>query len=647
MQNMGASGPDGAPSLEIGAPVTHAASRVDARHDKNLPLAIGALGVVFGDIGTSPLYTMKEAIFGLHGVPATHANVLGILSLVFWALTLVVAFKYIGFVMKADNRGEGGIFALLALLPPVRGKHGGTLVVAALLGAALLYGDGIITPAISVLSAIEGLEVATTALRPAVVPLTVVILLFLFGFQKRGTERIGRLFGPVMAGWFLVLAALGVRGILMHPGVLEAVNPSYAVAFFAHNHFHGFLVLGAVVLCLTGSEALYADLGHFGRRPIRLAWFVLAFPALLLNYAGQGAILLAEPQVENPFFALVPRMLLYPVVAIATLATVIASQALISGAFSLTRQAVQLGYLPRVHIVHTSGETEGQIYIPWVNTALMVACIALVIGFKKSSELAAAYGVAVTANMIITTLLFLEVARLTWKWPMWKTLPLVSIFFVVDFAFFSANLLKVAEGGWLPLAVAVGLVTIMLTWRDGRAELRREVAARTLPLELFLDDVHRREPRRVPGTAVFLSANPVGTPPAMLHHFKHNQTLHEQVVILSVVVSDYVPFVPKGELVHVEELGEGFFRVEARYGFMQTPNVPAVLRKAWRQGLTTDPATTSFVLGRETLLTTGKGRMSRWRKGLFRYLSRNAEPATAYFGLPPGRVIELGMQVEL
>jgi len=637
------------PGSELTAHVARHAPSGGGPARRNAALALGALGVVFGDIGTSPLYTMKECFFGLHPIAPTHANVLGVLSLVFWSLTMVVTFKYIGFIMKADNRGEGGIFALLALLPPAKGRGAGKVVVGALFGAALLYGDGIITPAISVLSAVEGLEMATTAATPVVVPLTVLILLALFLFQHRGTAGIGSVFGPVMATWFVVVAALGVGGIVRNPVVLQAVNPYHAVWFFAHNGFHGFLVLGAVVLCLTGAEALYADLGHFGRRPIRLAWFVLAFPALLINYAGQGAILLAQPGVSdfNPFFALVPRSLLYPVVALATLATVIASQALISGAFTLTRQAVQLGYLPRVHVVHTSGETEGQIYVPWVNRMLMVSCIALVLAFQRSSQLASAYGVAVTADMVITTLIFYLVMRRAWSWSLWKAVPLIAIFLAFDLSFFGANILKVVDGGWVPLVVAFGILTVMLTWRDGRAALREQVVSRTLPLELFLEDLRRREPRRVPGTAVFLASNPVGTPPALLHHFKHNQILHEQVVLLSIVVREDVPATNKAERVHVEELGEGFFRVQARYGFMETPNVPDALRQAWRQGLTTDPATTSFILGRETLLTSGKGRMMKWRKSLFRFLSRNAEPATAYFGLPPGRVVELGMQVEL
>jgi len=616
---------------------------------ESVALAVAALGVVFGDIGTSPLYTMRECFYGIHAIPPTHQNVLGVLSLIFWSLTMVVSFKYISFVIRADNRGEGGIFALLALLPPAASKRGSVAVVGTLLGAALLYGDGMITPAISVLSAVEGLEVATSSLTPLVVPLTALILLGLFSLQHKGTGGIGRVFGPVMVVWFLVIALLGVRGILQHPQVLEALSPHYAVRFFLENRIHAVVVLSAVVLCLTGVEALYADLGHFGARPIRLAWFGLAFPALLLNYAGQGAILLSDPaHVSNPFYALAPRSLLYPVVGLATLATVIASQALISGAFSLTRQAIQLGYLPRMHIVHTSGEAEGQIFIPWVNRALMVACILLVIGFGRSSNLAGAYGVAVTAQMVITSTLFFLVIRHRWSWSIWKALPLLLLFLFFDVSFFSANLyFKFLAGGWLPVGVAIVMLTVMLTWRDGRAELRRQVTSQLLPLDLLLRDLQRQMPPRVEGTAVFLASNPIGTPPAMLHHLKHNHTLHEQVVILSIGVSDDDPVVPKAERVHVEELGSGFFRIQARYGFMQTPNVPEILRQAWRQGLTTDPATTSYFLGRETLLTTGKGRMMRWRKSLFRFLSRNAEPATAYFGLPPGRVVELGMQVEL
>lgn len=615
---------------------------------KDAALALAAMGIVFGDIGTSPLYTMKECFFGVHRVAPTPSNVLGVLSLIFWSLTVVVSFKYIVFVLRADNRGEGGVFALLAQLPPSHSRGTGIAVVGALFGAALLYGDGIITPAISVLSAVEGLEVATSALTPLVVPLTALILFGLFALQRKGTGEIGKIFGPVMAAWFVVMALLGIGGIVEHPQVLKAASPGYAVHFFLENRLHGFVVLGAVVLCLTGVEALYADLGHFGRRPIRLSWFTLAFPALLLNYAGQGAILLAEPgAVENPFFGLVPRPLLYPVVALATVATVIASQALISGAFSLTRQAIQLGFLPRMHIVHTSGEEKGQIFIPWVNKALMIACIALVFLFKRSTNLAAAYGLAITGQMVITSALFYLVSRYVKGWSTWKALPLLAVFFIFDFSFFGANLFKFIDGGWLPVAVAISVLTIMLTWRDGRAQLKEQVASRLLPLQLLQEDVHRSSLPRVEGTAVFLSANPIGAPPALLHQLKHNHLLHKQVVLLSIASDTDRPSVVPVERVHVEELGDGFFRVQARYGFMETPNVPEVLRLAARQGLKTSMESTSFFLGRETLLTNRAGGMLRWRKSLFRFLSQNAEPATAYFSLPPGRVVELGMQVEL
>jgi KUP system potassium uptake protein len=573
--------------------------------------------------------------------------VLGVLSLIFWALTAVVSFKYVLFILRADNRGEGGIFALLALLPHGRAGGSAVAVVAALFGAALLYGDGIITPAISVLSAVEGLGVATDALSSFVVPITVALLMGLFAFQHHGTAGIGKVFGPVMLLWFLSLAALGVLNIAEHPAVLAALSPTWAITFFRDNGLHGVLVLGSVVLAITGAEALYADLGHFGRRPIRTAWFVVAFPALLLNYFGQGALLLDHPEwASNPFYAMVPRPLLYPMVALATAATIIASQALITGVFSLTSQAVQMGFLPRVHVIHTSGEAAGQIFLPSVNRFLMVACIALVITFQHSSNLAAAYGVAVTANMGITSLLFFFVAIRTWKWSLAKALPLLALFLFFDLSFFGANLLKVADGGWFPLVIAVGLLVLMLTWRDGRAELRRHMKERALPQELFVEDVLRRQPTRVPGTAVFMSSAVGGTPVALLHHYKHNKVLHEKIVFLAVRSEDR-PFVDPGDRVEVQELGGGFYRMLAHYGFMERPDVPEALRLAEAKGLVTDPAQASYFLGRETLLTTGKSPMQRWRKALFALMSRNAEPASNWFGLPPGRVVELGMQIEL
>ncbi len=615
-----------------------------------VPLALGALGVVFGDIGTSPLYAIKECFHGLHAIEVSEGNVFGVLSLVFWSLTVAIAIKYVAFIMRANNRGEGGIFALLALIPGEgrdRGRTLGAVVLAALFGASLLYGDGIITPAISVLSAVEGLAVAAPAADPLILPITLVVLLGLFLVQRHGTGGIGRVFGPVMLAWFAVIAAFGLAAVAGNPRVLAAVNPAHAVSFFRENHLHGMVVLGSVVLCITGGEALYADMGHFGPRPIRIAWFGLVFPALLLNYFGQGALILARPELAaSPFYGLVPRLLLYPMVGLATLAAVIASQALISGAFSLTQQAVQLGYLPRVHIVHTSGEQKGQIYIPEVNAALMVGCIGLVLAFRHSSNLAAAYGLAVTMVMTITSIVFFFVLTRTWKWPYVKAIPLVALFLIFDLAYFGANLFKFVDGGWFPLVVALGIFTAMSTWKRGRREVGQRLEASLLPIDLFLEDVRRRKPTRVWGTAVFMSSSVHGTPPVLLHHLKHNQVLHEQVVLLSLVSAD-VPTVRPKESLSLENLGDGIYRLIATFGFMQTPNVPEVMRRAWALGLTTDPATTSYYLGRETLLTSGRARMPRWRKELFAFISKNARTATAYYGLPPGRVIELGMQIDL
>jgi KUP system potassium uptake protein len=616
-------------------------------------LALAALGIVYGDIGTSPLYALKECFHGTHGVQGgpTHDNVLGVLSLVFWSLTLVVAVKYIGFIMRADNKGEGGIFALLALVPSK--ADGGSarvkavVVLLALFGAALLYGDGIITPAISVLSAVEGLEVATTAANRFVVPITMVVLFGLFMVQKRGTHGIGRVFGPIMAVWFVTIGALGLAYVVRNPSVFAALNPYWAVDFFMRHRLHGVLVLGSVVLCITGGEALYADMGHMGAKSIRQSWFVLVYPALLLNYFGQGAMLLEDASgAVNPFYKIVPVALLYPMVALSTVATVIASQALISGAFSLTRQAVQMGYCPRVTIVHTSMMTEGQIYIPEVNTGLMVSCLALVLAFGDSSKLAAAYGIAVTGTMAITSIVYYFVVTKNWKWPLYKALPLVAAFLVLDLGYFSANLLKFFDGGWLPIAVAAGIFVLMTTWKTGRSELAKRFAQNSMPLDTLLDDVGVTKPHRVRGTAVFMSSAADGTPPVLLHHLKHNQVLHEQVVLLS-ILSVGVPTVPPGEQLEVKDRGDGFFTVGARYGFMETPNVPEILQRCRAKGLKVQPNSTSYYLGRETLLTSGSSKMMRWRKSLFAFVSRNARSATAYFGIPPGRVVELGMQVDL
>ena len=613
-------------------------------------LAFGALGVVYGDIGTSPLYAMKECFYGMHAIAVNKDNILGVLSLFFWSLTMVITVKYVLFILAADNKGEGGIFALAELLPKDRGHRHvrATLTFLALCGAGLLYGDGVITPAISVLSAVEGLNVATSAAEPLVVPITCVILFGLFMAQRHGTAGIAKIFGPVMLVWFAVLAILGVKEILAAPEVLAAVNPWHGVLFFQRNHLHGLLVLGAVVLCITGGEALYADLGHFGRRPIQISWLLIVFPCLLLNYFGQGAGLLLDPSIAaNPFYSLVPDKLLYPMAALSTVATVIASQALISGVFSLTRQAIQLGWCPRLRIVHTSSAMEGQIYIPEVNFALMWACIGLTIAFEESSRLAAAYGIAVTATMGITSVLYFFVAHWTWRQSVLKALPPVLVFLAFDLSFFGANLLKVADGGWLPLAIAALVVMAMATWRDGRQALRQLSLAATVPLRTFLDEVAVKNPHRVPGTAVFMSLSPQGTPVTLLHHYKHNKIFHNSVVILTITASD-TPYVPEDARLDIQDLGMGFFRITARYGFMETPNVPEIMDRARATGIPIDPpADTTFFLGRESLLTTGKAKMAGYRKSLFALMSRNARPATAYFGLPPGRVVELGVQVEL
>jgi KUP system potassium uptake protein len=609
-----------------------------------------ATGVVFGDIGTSPLYALKECVDPDHGVPATLDNLFGLVSLVFWSLTMVVTVKYLTFIMKADNDGEGGILALLALVPSAKkgsAKATGWIAGMVVFGAALLYGDGVITPAISVLSAVEGLGVATTRLTPAVVPLTVLILLGLFWVQKRGTASIGRMFGPIMIVWFLTLAALGIARIVGHPGIFMALSPTYAVRFLATHGWHGFVELGSVVLVITGGEALYADMGHFGRNPIRISWFGLVMPALLLNYLGQAAYLIDHPAgATNPFFAIVPSVLLYPMVALSTIATVIASQALISGAYSLTRQAVQLGFCPRVTIVHTSGQAEGQIYIPEVNAALAAACVWLVLSFKESNALAAAYGIAVTGTMGITSIVYFIVLTRTWKWPTWRAALLVGVFLSFDIPFFAANALKVFAGGWFPLAVALGIYLVMTTWKKGRALLGQSLAERILPLDMFLADVDTHKPHRVPGVAVFMSSSPDGTPIVLLHHWKHNHTLHQAVVLLS-IVSEPVPDLPEDSRIAVTDLGRGFYRVLARYGFMETPNVPRVMALAAKRGVPYGPERTSYFLGRETLLPTGDGRMHKWRKALFSFVSRNARSATQYFGIPADRVVELGMQIDL
>ncbi len=637
----------------VAAPHAYPAGRGAARGRALLTLSLGALGVVYGDIGTSPLYALKECFSGRHAVAPTPENVMGVLSLVFWAMTFVVTFKYLTFVMRADNRGEGGILALMALVGQRETTPGGreTLTILGLFGAALLYGDGVITPAISVLGAVEGVAVAAPTLEHAVVPVTVTILVTLFLFQKRGTAAVGAVFGPVMLVWFGCIALAGVRGIARDRGILAAASPHHAVAFFAQHRLHGFLVLGAVVLVITGGEALYADMGHFGRRPIRLAWLGIAMPALLLNYFGQGAMLLHDAAASrNPFYLLVPAWALYPMIGIATAAAIVASQALISGAFSLTNQAVQLGYSPRVTIRHTSRTEAGQIYIPEVNWALGVATIALVLGFKTSSNLAAAYGIAVTGTMTITTLLFHRVARDRWRWPRAAIWPLSALFLAVDASFFLANVVKVEEGGWFPLAAAAAVFALMSTWKRGREALRAQIQGAGLPLELFLPDLERNPPLRVPGTAVFMASSP-GVPPVLLHHLKHNKMLHERVLLVS-VVNEEIPSVPDAERVTVHALSGGFFQVIGRYGFMETPHVPGLLASLppWAISgprIELSQMDTTYYLGRETLLPTGPSRLAGWRKRLFIVMARNALTASAFFGLPPNRVVEMGAQIQL
>jgi len=614
-------------------------------------LALGSLGVVYGDIGTSPLYSIRECFHGTHAIALNEPNIFGVLSLVFWSMTMVICVKYVVFVMRADNHGMGGIFALLALIPGDSGRISprlhGVVAFAATLGASLLYGDGVITPAISVLSAIEGLEVATEAAKPLVVPLTCVVLLALFLVQRRGTGVIGNVFGPIMIVWFVTIAALGAGKIVDRPDILLAVNPVYAFEFFAANRFVGVVVLGSVVLCITGGEALYADMGHFGRNPIRLSWLGLAFPALLLNYFGQGALLLSDPNFAfNPFYGLVPRALLYPMVCLSTIATVIASQAMISGVFSLTQQAIQLGFCPRMRIIHTSRETRGQVYIPEVNYLLMIACLGLVLVFKKSSGLAGAYGIAVTADMALTSILFFFVITRTWKWSLARAVPLLVLFLFFDLSYFGANLFKIFDGGWITLTIAAIVATSMITWKDGRAALARKILSSRLPENLFLEDVARHNPPRVPGTAIFMSVSPMGIPVSLLHHYKHNQVLHEQVILLSIASTD-TPTVPDRKKLHIVDLGQGFYRILASYGFMETPNIPTIMRLASMQGIVTDPARTSYYLGRESLLTGGDSKMMQWRKALFVYMSRNAGTPTAYFDIPPDRVVELGLQIAI
>ncbi|HET7313978.1 potassium transporter Kup [Salinisphaera sp.] len=616
-------------------------------------LAVGALGVCYGDIGTSPLYALRECFKGASHLEPSNTNVIGILSLIFWALILVVSTKYMLFVTRANNNGEGGMLALVALLNPWRrdaGRHSKLLLKLGVFGSALLYGSFMLTPAISVTSAVEGLNVATSIFKPYVVPITIVILIALFVIQSRGTEAVGKFFGPVMITWFVTLAALGVYGIVHEPGVLVAINPWHAVDFFVRNQWTGFIVLGAVFLVVTGGEALYADMGHFGRRPIQVAWFGLVLPALLLNYYGQGAMLIHAQgaSANQPFYELAPDWALYPLVVLATAAAVIASQAVISGAFSLTRQAVQLNQMPPMRLFQTSSEEYGQIYMPTLNWLLMIATIGLVLGFRNSTNLAWAYGVGISFAMVITTCLAFFIMRERWKWPLWVALPLTLGFLAIDLPLFGANLLKIPHGGWFPVATAVIVFLLMSTWRRGRELLReRLVEDEPVPLDEFIEDLATDDTVRVKGTAIFLTGSDAGTPPMLLHHLEHNQVLHERVLLLTVRTED-VPRLPADDRLEIDDLGEGVYRVFARYGFMQNPNVPVAVRLCERFGLDFDTDKATYYIGRATVIPTDEvPGMMLWREKLFAFMSRNAIQPTSYYHIPPERVIEFGLQVEI
>lgn len=594
------------------------------------------------------MYALKECFSPAHGVPPTHDNVLGVLSLVFWALIIVICIKYLIIVMRADNEGEGGILALMELVRPRKQGWGFMIIISlGLFGAALLYGDGIITPAISVLSAVEGLQIATPAFEHYVIPITIIILFLLFYFQKRGTGKVGQVFGPIMIIWFVSIAILGVGAILKNPEVLHAVYPTYAYNFFINNGFHGFVILGSVFLVVTGGEALYADMGHFGPRPIRYAWFIIVLPCLLMNYFGQGAMMLQNPEAaKSPFYFLAPDWALYPMVAISTLATVIASQALISGAFSITQQALQLGYLPRVRIIHTSQEERGQIYIPQLNWLLFIGTIMLVLSFKTSSNLAAAYGIAVTSTMVITTILAFVAMTKLWKWSVPLAI-LISVFFIViDLAFWGANLLKILHGGWVPLVIGMVIYTIMTTWNWGRKILLHKIEEETQPIENFIDEVMSVRLVSTPGTAIYMSSNPKGTPPALVKNMKHNRVLHKQIIVLSIIFKK-VPHINIEDGIEIQNPTDGFFRVIASYGFMDNANIQQIIEVLNKNGIQININKTTFFLGRELLVAKEKYGLLRVRKKLFILLSRNSQRVTEFFNIPNDRVFEVGSQIEI
>jgi len=609
-------------------------------------LSLAALGVVYGDIGTSPLYTMHE-IFTAQPFQLNQFNILGILSLIFWSLILVVSFKYISYIMKADNRGEGGIMALLSLANSKESSSNkrNLIITLGILGASMFFADGMITPAISVLSAVEGIQVAAPQFQSWVIPATIVIILILFWVQSKGTHTVGAFFGPVMLIWFLTLAGLGILNIIKNPSVALALNPYYAFSFFAAAPLAAFIGLGSIVLCVTGAEALYADMGHFGRQPIKLAWFIVAFPSLVLNYYGQGALLLLDPKnIENPFYLMAPNWLLVPLILLSTIATIIASQAVITGAYSISRQALQLGFLPRMHVEHTSENQEGQIYLPRINWLLMIAVMSLVLAFKSSTNLASAYGIAVTGNMIVTTLLAGFVFLDVWKWSKRRTLSFLIIFLTMDLAFFFANILKIPDGGWFPILIGLLLFILMTTWKKGRALLYKLLKTESIEINSFISSIGANPPPRVEGTAIFMTPNPEGVPHALLHNLKHNKVIHEKVIILTVRFMDYPHSLTK-DLVTVEKLPYEFYKVTVKYGFKDEPNLPKDLALCAKNGVNIDPMNSSYFIGKEILLATPKDNMNYWRKKLFIGLFRSAETITNQFKLPPNRVVELGSQV--
>lgn len=635
---------------------TDITSNSDAQKSKNALffLTLGALGVVFGDIGTSPLYAFRECFVNEAGIVLNTANVLGVLSLIFWTLLLVIGVKYMMFVLRADNRGEGGILSLMALTMRSMSLEGEKkrhkrffFLVVGVFGAALLYGDGIITPAITVVSAVEGLKYVTPVFEPYVIPIAIFIMNALFLVQRFGTGLIGGIFGPVIIVWFLVLGALGIRGILINPEVLNGISPHHAVQFMIENGYHSFIVIGSVFLVVTGGEALYADMGHFGRKPIRLAWFLLAMPALMLNYFGQGALVLSDPEtISNPFYLMAPKEFLLPLVLLSTLASIIASQALISGVFSITRQAIQLGLCPRLTIVHTSSSEVGQIYIPSMNWALFAGVIWFVMTFKSSSQMAGAYGIAVTGTMIITTFLALVVAHAKWKWSWWKSCLIFIPFMIIDIGFFSANLTKLDDGGWVPLAIAGVILTLMMTWQKGRKILYSKLKERSVSVEEFCQTLLKTPPIRISGTAVYMAGDPWGVPVPLLHNLKHNKVLHERVAILTIQTQD-VPTVPKEKRAEVQEIIPNLYRIIVKYGFMEIPKMRHILEACREKDLHFKVNETTFVLGRETILPSSTPSMPLWQEKIFALMSRNAQRPTAFFRIPPNQVIEVGIQVEI